>query len=95
MYTFIIHLYCLQLFVASSTGAAPEDIGLAPGSPLLHSLKDFIVTLAGGSGVYCAVQRAAQSVLRSGWNMLLYTVSERASALSELLPSGEGVYNVQ
>ncbi len=69
-------------------GATPEDIGLAPGAPLLDSLKDFIVRLAGGAGVYGAVQRAAQSVLRSGWNVLLCTVSERASALSELLPSG-------
>lgn len=46
--------------------------------------------LAGESGVYSGVQRVAQSVLRSGWNILLCTVSERASALSELLPSGEG-----
>ena len=50
--------------------------------------------LAGDTGVLPSVQNAAQSVLRSGWAILLPTVSERASALSGLLPSGEGQHSV-
>lgn len=46
--------------------------------------------LARNSNVLETVQQAAQAVLRSGWMILLPTVSERASALSQLLPVGEG-----
>ena len=67
-----------------------ESIGLHPGSALLHSIKQIVVKLAVGSGILASVQNAAQSVLRSGWTLLLPTVSERASALSGLLPNGEG-----
>ena len=68
----------------------PEDLGLVPGSPLLISLKQCVVELARSSNILSTVQEAAQSVLKSGWLLLLPTVSERASALSQLLPSGEG-----
>ena len=79
-----------QLLIAYSTHCDLADLGLVPGSSLLVSLKQCVVSLAGNSGVLASVQLAAQAVLKSGWNILLPTVSERASALSELLPSGEG-----
>ena len=88
IYTYI-YIY-IQLYAATSMLIDPESIGLHPGSALLHSIKHIIVKLAVGSGVLASVQNAAQSVLRSGWTLLLPTVSERASALSGLLPSGEG-----
>lgn len=67
-------------------------MGLLPGSPLLSSLKQCVVSLAGNCGVLASVQYAAQRVLESGWCYLLPTVSERASALSELLPSGDAIH---
>ena len=67
-----------------------EKLGLAPGSPLLSSLKQYVVGLAKNPNVLASVQQAAQAVLKSGWMILLPTVSERASALSELLPTGDG-----
>ncbi len=70
----------------------PEELELAPGSPLLVSLKQCVVELASKPNVLQTVQTAAQTVLRSGWMILLPTVSERASALSQLLPSGEGTF---
>jgi len=68
----------------------PETLNLAPGSSLLTSLKQCVVELAKNSNVLETVQRAAQGVLKGGWMILLPTVSERATALSSLLPSGEG-----
>ncbi|XP_019851476.1 PREDICTED: E3 ubiquitin-protein ligase HERC2-like [Amphimedon queenslandica] len=83
-----LNLLKLQLYTATSSGIPSESIGLQPGSTLLQSIKHFVIDLAGESGVIPSVQNAAQSVLRSGWAILLPTVSERASALSGLLPSG-------
>ena len=79
-----------QLYAAVTERIPPEDLGLVPGSPLLISLKQCVVELARSSNILSTVQEAAQSVLKSGWLLLLPTVSERASALSQLLPSGEG-----
>ena len=90
-----IFLFFIQLYKATSSQINPDILGLSHGSPLLTSLKDCVVRLAGNSGVLSSVQYAAQSVLRCGWNILLSTVSERASALSELLPSGEGSYKIR
>lgn len=84
----------IQLYTATSANVPSESIGLQPGSALLQSIKHYVVDLAGDTGVLPSVQNAAQSVLRSGWAILLPTVSERASALSGLLPSGEGQHSV-
>ncbi|XP_072868076.1 E3 ubiquitin-protein ligase HERC2-like isoform X2 [Chlorocebus sabaeus] len=62
----------------------PGSSGL--GSVLLNSLKQTVVTLASSAGVLSTVQSAAQSVLQSGWSVLLPTAEERARALSALLP---------
>ena len=60
------------------------------GSSLLNSTKQCLVNLASGAGVLVSVQHAAQQVLLCGWNYLLPTVSERASALLDLLPNEDG-----
>ena len=86
----VLNLLKLQLRAAIVENLSPTRLGLAPGSRLLISLKNCVVEIARNSAVLESVQRAAQSVLRSGWVILLPTVSERASALSQLLPSGEG-----
>lgn len=70
------------------------SVGLDPGSNLLHSIKRFVADLARDSGVLLSVQAAAQSVLRCGWSILLPTVSERASALSRLLPDVKGKFTL-
>ena len=82
----------VQLYGAVSEHIPPEDLGLVPGSPLLVSLKQCVVELARSSNILSTVQEAAQNVLKSGWLLLLPTVSERASALSQLLPSGDGMW---
>ena len=79
-----------QLYAAISEHVPPEKLNLDAGSSLLTSLKQCVVELARNSNVLETVQQAAQAVLRSGWMILLPTVSERASALSQLLPVGEG-----
>ena len=88
----VISVICIffQLYAAVSERVPPEELGLVPGSPLLVSLKQCVVELARSSNILSTVQEAAQSVLKSGWFLLLPTVSERASALSQLLPSGDG-----
>lgn len=85
-----LNLLRFQLHAAISEGTPAKDIGLHPGSPLLTSLKHCVVDLARGSRVFECVQSAAQDVLKTGWSLLLPTVSERATMLSSLLPSGEG-----
>lgn len=67
-----------------------SELGFTAGSPLLTSLKHCVVELARSMNVLPSVQQAAQAVLRTGWKILLPTVSERASALLHLLPSGDG-----
>ena len=86
-----VYISLTQLQAAASQQLPAETLGLGPGSPLLSSIRKCVVALSGSSGVLSSVQRAAQEVLRGGWTFLLPTVSERASALSELLPSGEGM----
>ena len=66
-----------------------EEVGLSC-SPLLASLKQCVVELARSGNVLPSVQHAAQVVLRTGWEVLLPTVPERASALLQLLPNAEG-----
>ena len=79
-----------QLYAAITEHVPPDKLNLAAGSSLLTSLKQCVVELARNSNVLETVQQAAQAVLKSGWMILLPTVSERASALSQLLPVGEG-----
>lgn len=71
-------------------GMPPESLGLGPGSSLVVSIKQCVVELARNSNVLPTVQYAAQRTLKSGWAILLPTVSERATALSQLLPIGQG-----
>ena len=85
-----LNLLRLQLYAAINEGTPAEDVGLTPGSPLLNSLKQCVVELTRSGCVVESVQTAAQDVLKTGWSLLLPTVSERASMLSNLLPSGEG-----
>ena len=84
-----------KLYVAISEQVPPETLGLQSSStqtssPLLSSIKQCVVKLARSSSVIGSIQSAAQSVLRSGWLLLLPTVSERASTLSQLLPTRDG-----
>lgn len=65
-------------------------MGLGPGSPLVTSLKQRVVSLASNVGVINTVQLAAQNALQSGWSILLPTAEERARTLSTLL-SNEGM----
>ena len=81
----------IQLQAASSQHFTADMLGLAVGSSLLNSTKQCLVNLASGAGVLASVQRAAQQVLLCGWNFLLPTVSERASALLDMLPTEDGV----
>ncbi|XP_077795037.1 E3 ubiquitin-protein ligase HERC2 isoform X12 [Macaca mulatta] len=67
-----------QLHAAISHQVDPEFLGLGLGSVLLNSLKQTVVTLASSAGVLSTVQSAAQSVLQSGWSVLLPTAKERA-----------------
>ena len=83
----------LQLHATITEHVPPENVGLAPGSPLLSSLKQCVVELARNSNVLETVQISAQNVLKHGWIILLPTVSERAGALSQLLPTGDGTYS--
>ena len=71
-------------------GVPASRVGLQPGSPLLSSIRHCSVELARNSEVLHTIQSAAQGVLKSGWMMLLPTVSERAAALSQLLHFGDG-----
>ena len=80
-------LSCHQLYAAISQNELPQKHGLTPGSPLIMSLKQRVVTLASNVGVIATVQAAAQNVLHNGWSLLLPTAEERAKALSSLLPS--------
>ena len=79
-----------QLHVAITEQISPESLHLQPGSPLLTSIKQCVVELARSPRVIASIQSAAQSTLRTGWLLLLPTVSERASTLSQLLPASEG-----
>lgn len=85
-----LNLLKLQLYAAITDNTPSADIGLTPGSPLLTSLKQCVVELARSSNVLETVRLAAQGVLKTGWELLHPTVSERATMLSSLLPSGEG-----
>ena len=80
-------LRLFQLYAVISQNEAPQKHGLTPGSQLVTSLKQRVVTLASNVGVLATVQAAAQSVLHNGWSLLLPTADERAKALSSLLPS--------
>lgn len=54
---------------------------------MLSGLRQRVVELASNAGVVATVQAAAQSVLLTGWSILLPTAEERARALSSLLPN--------
>uniref|UniRef100_UPI00358FCF6D E3 ubiquitin-protein ligase HERC2 n=1 Tax=Myxine glutinosa TaxID=7769 RepID=UPI00358FCF6D len=81
-----LNLLRLQLHTAIGHCVDPCTLGLVPGSALLGSLKQTVVTLASNAGVLPSVQASAQAVLQSGWSLLLPTAEERACALSALLP---------
>ncbi|KAJ8297784.1 hypothetical protein KUTeg_024315 [Tegillarca granosa] len=85
-----LNLLNLQLHAAISQNEKTESLGLGPGSPLVASLKQRVVSLASNVGVISTVQSAAQNALQSGWSILLPTAEERARALSSLLSSGAG-----
>ena len=91
IFSILCFFQCMQLYSVITEDIPPADLGLTPGSPLLTSLKQCVVELARSVNMLPSVQLAAQDVLRTGWGVLLPTVSERASALSQLLPSGEGL----
>ena len=76
-----------QFYVAITEGISPDSLNLQPGSLLLSSIKQCVVELARSSSVIGSIQLAAQAALRTGWSLLLPTVSERASTLSQLLPT--------
>lgn len=82
-----LNLLQLQIHAAITNCLDPEELGLSPGSRLLGSLKQRVVTLASGSGVLSTIQRAAQQALQVSWSFLLPTADERARALSMLLLS--------
>ena len=84
-----------QLFVAIMEQIPPNTLGLEPGSALLTSLKQCVVELARSCSVVNSIQLAAQAVLRTGWVLMLPTVSERASALTQLLPVRDGGCGLQ
>lgn len=65
----------------------PECVGLNPGSNLLASLRQQVMSLASKNGVVNTIQAAAQTTLQAGWSVLLPTADERAKTLSSLLPS--------
>lgn len=65
----------------------PKCVGLHPGSNLLTSLRQQVMSLASKSGVVITIQSAAQATLHAGWSVLLPTADERARTLSSLLPS--------
>lgn len=89
-----LNLLRLQFRAAINEEVDPASLSLLSGSHLLTSLKQCIVQLACNEGVLESVQRAAQSVLQDGWVILMPTVTERAEALSSLLPSSEGTKTV-
>ena len=64
-----------------------SKLGLSTGSSLVASLRHKVVMLASNSGVILMIQQSAQSVLQTGWSILLPTPEERAKTLSTLLPS--------
>lgn len=88
-----LNLLRLQFRAAINEEINPSSLNLHSGSHLLTSLKQYIVQLACNEGVLASVQQAAQSVLQDGWVILMPTVTERAEALSSLLPSSEGEQN--
>ena len=85
-----LNLLRLQFRAAINEEIDPSSLNLVSGSHLLTSLKQCIVQLACNEGVLESVQRAAQAVLQDGWVVLMPTVTERAKALTSLLPSSEG-----
>lgn len=82
-----LRLLSLQLYAAMAQRAESlSETGLLPGSPLVMNLKQKVVSLASNSGVLSSIQLLAQSVLCTGWSILLPTAEERARTLSALLP---------
>lgn len=79
-----------QFYATICQSESTEGLGLGPGSPLVTSLKQRVVSLASNVGVINTVQLAAQNALQSGWSILLPTAEERARTLSTLL-SNEGM----
>jgi len=87
-----LNLLRLQFRAAINEEVDPATLNLTSGSHLLTSLKQCIIQLACNEGVLMSVQRAAQNVLQDGWVLLLPTVTERAEALSSLLPTSESMF---
>ncbi|XP_065932279.1 E3 ubiquitin-protein ligase HERC2 isoform X6 [Magallana gigas] len=80
-----LNLLNLQFYATICQSESTEGLGLGPGSPLVTSLKQRVVSLASNVGVINTVQLAAQNALQSGWSILLPTAEERARTLSTLL----------
>nr|XP_022328228.1 E3 ubiquitin-protein ligase HERC2-like isoform X2 [Crassostrea virginica] len=80
-----LNLLNLQFYATICQLESTELLGLGPGSPLVTSLKQRVVSLASNVGVINTVQLAAQNALQSGWSILLPTAEERARTLSTLL----------
>ncbi|XP_061183765.1 E3 ubiquitin-protein ligase HERC2-like isoform X1 [Saccostrea echinata] len=80
-----LNLLNLQFYATICQSESTDILGLGPGSPLVTSLKQRVVSLASNVGVINTVQLAAQNALQSGWSILLPTAEERARTLSTLL----------
>lgn len=65
----------------------PKYVGLNPGSSLLTSIRQQVMSLASKNGVVVTIQSTAQATLQTGWAVLLPTADERAKTLSSLLPN--------
>ncbi|XP_065932277.1 E3 ubiquitin-protein ligase HERC2 isoform X4 [Magallana gigas] len=85
-----LNLLNLQFYATICQSESTEGLGLGPGSPLVTSLKQRVVSLASNVGVINTVQLAAQNALQSGWSILLPTAEERARTLSTLLSNEVG-----
>ncbi|KAG8176599.1 hypothetical protein JTE90_026848 [Oedothorax gibbosus] len=84
-----IAVSCLNLLKLQLSAAISNKMEHVGPPFLLQSLKQQVIDLAVTSGVAMRVQEAAQSVLKTGWALLLPTADERAKALSLLLSNSQ------
>ena len=78
-----------QLHTAIKESFDPVSLGIGKGSPLLGSLKGFLIRLACSESSHLSVvQQNSQQVLETCWRLLMPTVCERARTLSGLLEEG-------
>ena len=85
-----LNLLRLQLHAMITHGIDSKSVGLGC-TTLLNSLKHRCVGLASGPGILATIQEAAQSVLQTGWSILLPTANERAKTLSGFLPNSNSL----